>query len=88
MALKSTREQLSKILEGLPSEALEDIAKYADYWRFKLPRQEPNGKKANKRRKHPAAGIWADRKDITDSGAYSLELRRKIEARQDGALSD
>jgi hypothetical protein len=86
MALKTDRDQLARILEGLPAEALEDIAKYADYWRFKLARQKPNGQKAPKRRKHPAAGIWADRTDITDSGAYSLELRRLIEAKQDGAL--
>jgi hypothetical protein len=86
--MKSTREQLVKILDGLPAEALEDIAKYADYWRYKLAHQKPTTSKATKRKKHPAAGIWADRTDIADSATYSLELRRRIEAKQDGALSD
>lgn len=88
MTLKPTREKLAKMLDGLPVEALEDIAKYAEYWRFKLARQKPTVQKALKRRKHPAAGIWADRADVVDSGRYSLELRHMIEAKQDGKLSD
>ncbi len=34
------------------------------------------------------ASASADRTDITDSGAYSLKLRRSIENREDGNLSD
>jgi hypothetical protein len=86
MALKSTREQLAKILEGLPAEALEDLARYADFLRYKLASQKPQSPKGNKRKKHPAAGIWADRTDIIDTATYTLELRRSIEDRQDGAL--
>jgi hypothetical protein len=86
MELKSAREELLRKLEGLPAEALVDIARYADYWQYKLSRKKPNGKRTTRRQTHPAEGIWADRKDITDSGSFSLELRRMIEARQDGTL--
>ncbi len=71
MALKSTREQLTKLLEGLPAEALEDIARYADYWRYKLARQKPSAPKSTKRKKHPAAGIWADSKKILRTQVFT-----------------
>lgn len=30
---------------------------------------------------HPAAGIWADRKDIDDPVTFVTQLRRRLEAR-------
>jgi hypothetical protein len=86
MTIKSTREHLSRILEGMPAEALEDVARYAEFVRYKLKNATPQSPKRGKRKKHPAAGIWADRAEITDSAAYSLTLRHKIETRQDGTL--
>ena len=32
----------------------------------------------------PACSMWADRSDISESGAYALKLRRQIEERRDG----
>jgi hypothetical protein len=37
-----------------------------------------------RRKTHPAFGMWANRKDITDSGDYAAQLRRKVERREDG----
>ena len=87
MAIKSTREHLTKILEGLPAEALEDVARYAEFVRYKLTNPMSRPPRGSRRKRHPAAGIWADRSEITDSAAFSLELRRKVETRQDGTLS-
>ena len=45
----------------------------------------PKATKAKpKRKKHPAFGLWADRRDIGDSAEYAAQLRRIVEARQDG----
>ncbi len=38
-------------------------------------------------REHPGFGIWAERKDITDSATFAEELRRRIEKREDGGKS-
>ena len=32
---------------------------------------------------HPAAGMWADRKDIGDTVEFVSELRRRLETRRD-----
>lgn len=32
---------------------------------------------------HPAAGMWADRKDIDDTVEFVPELRRRLETRHD-----
>ncbi len=32
---------------------------------------------------HPAAGIWADRKDIGDTVEFVSKLRRRLETRRD-----
>ncbi len=87
MTLQTARKELLQKLDGLPIEALVEIAKYVDYWQFKHAEQTPVAKKPVRRRKHTAAGIWEDRTDIRDSADYSLKLRQMIETRQDGKLS-
>ena len=32
---------------------------------------------------HPAAGIWADREDLSDTVEFVSKLRRRLEARHD-----
>jgi hypothetical protein len=32
---------------------------------------------------HPAAGLWADRKDLNDSIAFVSQLRHRLETRRD-----
>ncbi len=86
MTIKTTREHLSKILEDMPADALEEVARYAEFVRYKLANPAPRPPRGSKRKKHPAAGIWADRAEITDSAAYSLALRHTIETQQDGTL--
>lgn len=33
---------------------------------------------------HPAAGIWADREDISDTVEFVSRIRRRLETRRDG----
>jgi hypothetical protein len=33
---------------------------------------------------HPAAGIWADREDISDTVTFVSQLRQRLETRHDG----
>ena len=54
-------------------------------------RSEPQKKAASRARKpspnvHPAAGIWADRDDISDSAEFAADLRRRLETRRDVPL--
>lgn len=41
-------------------------------------------RKAKGRAAHPAFGLWADRKDITDSASYAALLRQQLQSRSDG----
>lgn len=43
-------------------------------------------KRRTRRTTHPAFGVWAHRKDITDSAQYAAQLRRQIESRSDGRV--
>ena len=86
MTLQTARKELLQKLEGLPLEALVEIAKYVDYWQFKHAEHSPVVKQSRRKHKHAAAGIWKDRTDIKDSAEYSLKLRQMIETRQDGKL--
>lgn len=45
------------------------------------PASEP---RARRKAAHPGFGIWAKRKDITDSVTYAVQLRQKVERRENG----
>ncbi len=49
-----------------------------------IPAKTP--KRRTRRKTHPAFGVWAHRKDITDSARYAAQLRRQIEGRLDGRV--
>ena len=44
-------------------------------------------RRASRKSKHPAFGIWADRDDITDSAAFSEELRKSLQCQRFCALT-
>ena len=44
--------------------------------------EAPVKSRARRRPAHPAFGIWAKRRELTDSATYAQQLRRKIENRE------
>lgn len=40
-------------------------------------------RRAKRKAKHPAFGLWADRRDISDSASFAVQLRANIQTRQD-----
>ena len=88
MTTQSVREDLVKTIHDLPLEVLLDLVRYVEFWQFKQSHIAPIAKKRTRKRKHAMEGMWADRTDIVDGASYSLELRRRIENREDGKLSN
>ena len=87
MTTQTVREDLVKTISNLPLEALVEVAKYVEFWQFKQSHTVLTPKKKTRKRKHAMEGMWADRTDIVDGATYSIELRRRIENREDGKLS-
>ena len=88
MAVVTLREQRAKLaqqIEALPTEAVADLVKFVEYLQYKSG--SPQTKRKKRKINLAAFGLWKDRSDIKDSADYSLELRRRIERRQDGAIS-
>ena len=45
---------------------------------------KPLKRRGRRKSAHPAFGIWAKRKDISEAVSYAAQLRRQVESREDG----
>jgi hypothetical protein len=74
-----SKQDVIRKIESLSPDRLEEVAKFIEYLEYK---SESNLAGENKT-EHVAFGIWKDYHAAEDPAAYAIELRRKVEKRQD-----
>ena len=77
-----TQESIIRKLGRLSPESLAEVSRFIDGLQARKSGKR-RGKSAEGR-KHPAFGLWADRKETADPVEFTNQLRRMIENRQDG----
>lgn len=73
--------EAQKIMEqllSLPPEAQKEAADFIAFLQLRYPQAHTNDKKQRRPlRKEPFVGMWKDREDMKDSGAWVRNLRQR-----------
>jgi hypothetical protein len=77
-----TPESIISKLGRLSPEGLAEVSRFIDTLQTRKGSKRTG--QPGQSRKYPAFGIWADGKEAADPVAFTNQLRRSVENRQDG----
>jgi len=86
-----TAEEILTELKRLPPDKHLEVLDFVHFLKTQcapriVPEQSRNRLKRRRLADLPAYGLWKDRTDISDTVAFSMKLRHRIEERRDGSL--